>query len=320
VLTVLLGVAGLAWGGSRAFGHAQDRPAAAAKQPAGVTLKQRKDTGDGEQRAEAEILIDKARVKPGEAVTIGVRFRVQKGWHLYWPGLNDSGDAPRWSFQELPAGLELGEVLWPVPTRHVSEGDILDHILEGDVTILVRGKISASAKPGPRKAAVRLKWVACSDVCVSEYADTALAFEVVGSDAEVGEGSEPAWLRSARERLASELTGEAGVRLLYRRGYFVAEASGAEGLAFFPLIDGVAPLNTLRECVVEGDRLRVKMSPRAAGVEEARVRGVLEVRRKKAEQAPSTPAKEAVSWYVVDVGPDSASSAGGEGAGSPEKE
>ncbi len=53
-------------------------------------------------------------IRPGAALQVGLLFRLEPGWHIYWKNPGDSGQPPRLKW-ELPAGLTAGEIEWPSP-------------------------------------------------------------------------------------------------------------------------------------------------------------------------------------------------------------
>jgi DsbC/DsbD-like thiol-disulfide interchange protein len=122
-----------------------------------------------EAHAKAELLFESDSVAPGGDVWIGVRFKVEDGWHLYWNGRNETGSPPTFSV-ELPPGYSLGDWSWPAPKRHVAPGDILDHIYEGTVLIMAPLSVPKGAKESaPITVKVAADWVVCdSNMCVAE--------------------------------------------------------------------------------------------------------------------------------------------------------
>ena len=49
------------------------------------------------------------------STTIGLRFALQPGWHIYWKNPGDSGAAPKFTFSA--DGGRVGELQWPYPAR-----------------------------------------------------------------------------------------------------------------------------------------------------------------------------------------------------------
>jgi thiol:disulfide interchange protein DsbD len=87
-------------------------------------------------KAEATLIADTKEVSPGRPFTVGIRFKVAKGWHLYWRFPGDSGAAPevQWT---LPKGIHAGPIQWPLPHLLKSEGDLFTHVYEGDLLLPV---------------------------------------------------------------------------------------------------------------------------------------------------------------------------------------
>ena len=78
---------------------------------------------------EATLWVDHAAVMPGQVFWVGVTFRIRPEWHMYWPGINDTGMAPSFDWH-LPDGWQIGRARWPAPKRHV--GSAPDHRLRRD--------------------------------------------------------------------------------------------------------------------------------------------------------------------------------------------
>jgi len=103
---------------------------------------------------------------PGESVTLVWRFKLASDWHLYWIGRNDSGFAPTIDL-DLPPGWIAGGLQWPTPERHLSEGDILDHIYRDELILLQKIGVPVGAATSGKAALVgRVEWLACKDSCV----------------------------------------------------------------------------------------------------------------------------------------------------------
>jgi thiol:disulfide interchange protein DsbD len=86
-------------------------------------------------------------------------------WHLYWNGHNDSGEAPTLDFSGSDPRLTFGAATWPVPRRHVAEGDIVDHIYEGDCVMLVPLTVEKGVA-GDVVIKVRSEILVCREECL----------------------------------------------------------------------------------------------------------------------------------------------------------
>jgi DsbC/DsbD-like thiol-disulfide interchange protein len=119
--------------------------------------------GDGP--AQASLLCEVSSLAPGKPVTLGLRFKLKKGWHIYWKNPGDSGQAPsvKW---DLPKGFRAEEILWPVPKRLPASG-MLDYGYEGEVLLPVPLEVPKHLKPGQEVSlSAKVKWLVCHEVCL----------------------------------------------------------------------------------------------------------------------------------------------------------
>ena len=116
---------------------------------------------------------------PGQSGILILELTVDEHWHTYWPGINDTGYGL--SVDIPPAdSLTFGEPFFPTPTRHVSPGDILDHIYEGTFQVLVPYTVSKDAVPGSRiPVGAFINALVCNDVCIPESDGISLMLAVV---------------------------------------------------------------------------------------------------------------------------------------------
>lgn len=221
----------------------------------------------------ATLLNQHHTVTPNSTAWIGLELDIDKDWHTYWPGRNETGTPPavKWN---LPAGYKVGEFLWPAPKRYVQGGDTLDHVYEGRVLLMAPLEVPASAKPGEKvqiKAACT--FVVCQDVCLMEKASPTLTLIV--SDGWSSSTVPPHAKRftEARERVPVPLKDAKGVSAKVENGKLLVEAKGAAKVMFYPYEDSVATPALLKEGEVKGERLTLTLQPEDAP---ARIRGVVE--------------------------------------------
>lgn len=132
----------------------------------------------GLSQTEADLLLDRAKARPGETVTAGVRLRMPPGWHTYADPSGDSGQPTeiRWS---LPPGVTAGRILWPEPRRFEDAG-IKTFGYEDEAVLLVPLSLAPDLKPGRLDLEAAVSWLECRDVCIDGKADVAAALEVGG--------------------------------------------------------------------------------------------------------------------------------------------
>ena len=111
---------------------------------------------------------------------VGLRFEIERGWHIYWRNPGDSGGPPevRWA---LPAGAVAGPLRWPVPERIPADG-IVNYGYHGDVVLPAELRAPAGGWPaGPFVVAATVKWLVCREVCLPGKADVSIEFPAGGA-------------------------------------------------------------------------------------------------------------------------------------------
>ena len=123
-------------------------------------------------------MAERDALTPGDTLILGVSFTIEKDWHLYGNAANDTG-YPIHVTPKLPPGYVALDLLWPAPKRHISPGDILDHVYEERVTLLLPVVVPADARIGDRvELKAHLDWLVCRDLCLPESADVAVRLPV----------------------------------------------------------------------------------------------------------------------------------------------
>ncbi|MEI6713008.1 MAG: protein-disulfide reductase DsbD domain-containing protein [Verrucomicrobiota bacterium] len=122
----------------------------------------------------ASLVSDTTAITPGQAFTVGVRFKMAKGWHLYWQFPGESGAAPSIQWQ-LPEGFQAGPIQWPLPHTLVTAGVIFTNVYEDDLVLPVEITPPAQLPPGPITLNAKVKWFICADTCLPGNADLSLS-------------------------------------------------------------------------------------------------------------------------------------------------
>ena len=128
-------------------------------------------------KAEATLIADTKEVSPGRPFTVGIRFKVAKGWHLYWRFPGDSGAAPevQWT---LPKGIHAGPIQWPLPHLLKSEGDLFTHVYEGDLLLPVEFTTEQTLEGNSIELKAALKWYVCAETCLPGDAEVSLSLPI----------------------------------------------------------------------------------------------------------------------------------------------
>jgi thiol:disulfide interchange protein/DsbC/DsbD-like thiol-disulfide interchange protein len=132
------------------------------------------DTGSGPHLS-AQLISDQESLSPGSTFTLGVKFTLEPGWHIYWKNPGDSGLPPRFSWSTNPA-LTVSSPLWPYPERLVT-GPLVNYGY-GDVLIPFPAKLSADARGSSTIITLGLQWLVCKDECLPGEATVALSLPI----------------------------------------------------------------------------------------------------------------------------------------------
>lgn len=243
---------------------------------------------------DVSLVLDTQAVARGSHAWLGVSFDIDEHWHLYWPGLNDSG-LPIALEPTLPEGFELGLWRWPAPVRHVSPGDILDHVYEGRVTLCAPLRVADDVALGTHEIRVEHDWLVCREACMFGGGKATLDVEVVEAGVEPAVNEEakawfqasvarwpgvardphpparaPAGTRDATERIAFDML------MVKRSGQYTQQflVDEATRLVFHPYEDCTPPQDLLQHGAVDGERLELTFD-----TAEPVIHGVLEIHR-----------------------------------------
>ena len=127
-------------------------------------------------------LVAEGSARPGEAIELAIVMHTTPGWHGYWLNPGDAG-LPMMVEWQLPAGVNAGDLRYPVPTKLLVSG-ITNYVFERDYALLVRLTVPAGAH-GVIPVRAAAQWLACTEeVCVPEHGTLSL-------DLPVGDGATP---------------------------------------------------------------------------------------------------------------------------------
>lgn len=115
---------------------------------------------------------------PDHTQFVGLRFLIEKEWHLYWRNPGDSGEAPR-VIWHLPPGIEPGEIQWPTPQR-IQVGPLVNFGYDNTLLLMVPLKVSEKIK-GSVDLRADVKWLVCRDSCIPGKASLSLHLPVSNS-------------------------------------------------------------------------------------------------------------------------------------------
>lgn len=261
----------------------------------------------GAKHAQVTLISDVAQAQAGKVAMLGVHFKMEPKWHVYWPGKSDSGGPIELTF-DVPEGFATLPAIWPAPKRYVSEGDIVDHIYEDVLTIVVPLRVPDTFK-GAATITGTARYVICSDACVFEDAKFEMHLPVAPADKPRVMSDKAKEFQATRSRMARPLPTGSDAPKLTRSGRSVTiDAPGAKGLTFFPGQTCAMLADFAKTGTVEAAKLALTVEesePEAAPID-----GVLEVRY--ADTRPT-------AWFVIGAGAVAATEQADPKAGSEDK-
>lgn len=126
-----------------------------------------------------ELIAEKQWIAAGARQYVGLRFQLEKGWHIYWLNPGDSGEPPRVEWR-LPSGLTAWAIEWPAPRRLQTSSSIVDYGYED--AVLLMAPLHADAKLAAQEEAqlgADVKLLVCShEMCIPGKAQLALTLPV----------------------------------------------------------------------------------------------------------------------------------------------
>ncbi len=196
--------------------------------------------------AKLELIAEESSIAPGKRFWLGLRFELEKQWHIYWVNPGDSGGPPQIQW-DLPAGYRAGSIEWPYPMR-LGGGTIVDYGYEDEVLLLLPVLPPANAQPGGTATlGANVKFLICSDICIPGQAHLTLSLPI-GSGAPGPASGRQGLFRDARERLPRKAPPRWKTQATSEGDHFVLTVeTGAreEKAIFFPLeaqqIENAAP-------------------------------------------------------------------------------
>ncbi len=209
---------------------------------------------------------------------LGLHFKLERGWHIYWSNPGDSGEPPRITWQ-LPRGISAGDMEWPAPHK-MGASTIINYVYDGDVVLLIPLHAAETTVPANQaRLNASVRFLICSDqMCVPGKAQLALELPV-RAQPPAPDSSVQAMFAAARARLPRPAPASWKVTAHEQKDSFVVDVIAGHEIAqayFYPLdesqIDNAAPQGFAGNA--KGARLTLRKSDQLV-THISRLRGVL---------------------------------------------
>ena len=105
----------------------------------------------------------------GSPTDVGLYFKLEPGWHVYWKNAGDSGEPPRvrWT---LPEGVTASAFQFPAPKR-LPLGPLMDFGYENEVLFPLTISVDKNVKAGSAILHAKVDWLVCREVCIPGKAE-----------------------------------------------------------------------------------------------------------------------------------------------------
>jgi len=112
-----------------------------------------------------DLIAEPKPIEPGKPFTVGLRFRPEPGWHIYWKNPGDSGMAPTVQWK-LPEGYTAGPLQFPLPEKILAP-PLVTYGYEME-TLLLTEITPPAGQPLPAKIKIGadLDWLVCKEICL----------------------------------------------------------------------------------------------------------------------------------------------------------
>jgi thiol:disulfide interchange protein len=135
---------------------------------------------NGKELVTASLLSDVTAIQPDQKFRVGVLYRIEPGWHIYWKFSGDSGIPTKIEWQ-LPAGFKAGNLQWPLPMREKEPGELEVFDYTSEVLLFAEIEAPASLPAQPILIQAKTDWLVCQSLCVPGRAQLSLTLAAGGN-------------------------------------------------------------------------------------------------------------------------------------------
>ncbi len=138
-----------------------------------------------QSHTQVSLVFSHGEVRPGDTLQVGVFLRMDPGWHTYWVNPGEAGGATEVEW-DLPDGVSIGELRWPVPEVYEMEG-IYNYVYHGEVMLVADVRVDPGAGAGVKEVRAKVEWLECAKICVPGDTEVVGQFEVGATARESGD-------------------------------------------------------------------------------------------------------------------------------------
>jgi len=213
---------------------------------------------------EVELISETATVVPGETFWLAIRLDPIEHWHTYWKFGGDSGEATEATDWQLPAGVSVGDIVWPIPEWTPFLGsELVTFTYEREVLLPMPVSVPADFAGEQLDIATHISWQVCEEICIPGEADFSLTLPVSATAS-----PDPQWQQAFAETRArtpvpasehnlttafNDHDGKINVMVTASDALF----ADVDEAWFFPTERRVMRYAPYRDVMLDGDRIQI---------------------------------------------------------------
>jgi thiol:disulfide interchange protein/DsbC/DsbD-like thiol-disulfide interchange protein len=155
-----------------------------------------------------QLVVPEDQLYPAGNNVVGLYFKLDPGWHVYWKNPGDAGEPPhiQWT---LPAGVTAGPMQFPAP-RRLPLGPLMDFGYENEVLFPLKFDVAPTVKDSKATVNAKVDWLVCESRCIPGKAELSTTLQLFAGKPPVvsGSGTDAELLKRFAATLPSALPAE----------------------------------------------------------------------------------------------------------------
>ncbi len=123
-----------------------------------------------------EIITNLSSISSGDKLQLLIKQEIEDGWYTFWKNPGENGTATRFDFFG-PDGFEFSEVKFPM-AKIINNDGIVNYGYEGVNYYKIDVKVPENIEFDTVTLSVDIEWLACNEICVSEYGEYDVTIDV----------------------------------------------------------------------------------------------------------------------------------------------
>ena len=219
------------------------------------------------------IITESNQISSDETILVGLKFKLNSGWHTYWenPGDAGAGASVVW---ELPPGFTASEILWPGPTKIPVE-PLMTYGYEDEALLLTK-ITSPKTISYPVNIGAKVSWFTCKDICLPQEGEVSIKL-LQGSKFK---NEFTSVLKEIEKTVPIDLSSPHRLSLLDNKIFLQFEREGSQQISsayFFPAEYGFISYVAHQKLEKNDKSFSLELTPAEVQVKTSNLKGVLKL-------------------------------------------